>query len=331
MAAIIEVEQVAKSFGEVHALEGMDLSVPEGQVVGLLGPNGAGKTTLVRILATLLRADTGSARVAGFDVAREPMRVRRVVGLAGQASALDDALTGRENLEMIGRLSRLSPTHARQRAGDVLDRLRLADAGDRLVRTYSGGMKRRLDLGAALVSSPPVLVLDEPTTGLDPRARIDLWDYLRDLIGEGRSLLLTTQYLEEADQMADEIVVIDHGRVIAGGTPSELKARVGGEVVELTVEDAVDLERAAAVLAPVGADAPHTEAETATITLTVHGGASSLIDAAKRLDDSGIRVADLGLRRPSLDDVFLALTGRPAEEVQADDDAVAVVEEGAPR
>src|SRR6185295_1140067 len=239
MNAIVEVEGIARSFGETHALRGVDLDVPEGGVVALLGPNGAGKTTLVRVLSTLILPDAGTARVAGFDVVKQPTAVRRCIGLAGQYAAVDETLTGRENLEMVGRLSRLSKSLAAERAAEVLERVSLTDAADRPLKTYSGGMRRRIDLGAGLVARPRVLLLDEPTTGLDPANRLDLWVYLRDLVNEGATILLTTQYLEEADQLASEVVVIDHGSCIARGTPLELKQRLAGDVLDVTVEGEV--------------------------------------------------------------------------------------------
>jgi ABC-2 type transport system ATP-binding protein len=321
VAPIVEVKGITKSFGDVEALRGVDLTVPEGQVLGLLGPNGAGKTTLVRILSTLLRPDVGEARVAGFDVVREPMSVRRAIGLAGQFSAVDDALTGRENLEMIGRLSRLGRADARRNAGEVLERVSLTGAADRLVRTYSGGMRRRLDLGASLVAKPPVLLLDEPTTGLDPRGRIELWAYLRELVKDGTSLLLTTQYLEEADQMANEVVVIDHGGVIASGTPVELKERLSGDVLDVTVGTDAQVDPALRALEGLSTDAPQLDRGLRRIRVAVRGGADSLIDAAKRLDAAGISVDDLAIHRPSLDDVFLALTGHVAETESDTDSA----------
>jgi len=308
MTAIVEVEDVARAFGETQALRGVDLIVPEGGVVALLGPNGAGKTTLVRILSTLLAPDAGVARIAGFDVVDHPTAVRRSIGLAGQYAAVDETLTGRENLEMVGRLSRLSRDVATERAAEVLERVSLVEAADRQLKTYSGGMRRRLDLGAGLVASPRVLLLDEPTTGLDPANRLDLWVYLRDLVDEGATVLLTTQYLEEADQLADDIVVVDHGRVIAHGTPTELKRGLATDVLDVTVDDDV-VARVGELLQGIGTDAPSVDREAPKVSIAVDGGASSLVDAVRRLDDEGIRVVDITLRRPSLDDVFLALTG----------------------
>ena len=308
MSSIVEVEGIARSFGDTQALCGVDLSVPEGGVVALLGPNGAGKTTLVRILSTLLEPDAGSARVAGFDVVKEPTAVRRCIGLAGQYAAVDETLTGRENLEMVGRLSRLSKRLAAERAAEVLERVSLTDAADRQLKTYSGGMRRRIDLGAGLVARPRVLLLDEPTTGLDPANRLDLWAYLRDLVNEGSTILLTTQYLEEADQLASDVVVIDHGTVIATGTPTELKQRLAGDVLDVTVDDA-DLERVVTLVADIGHERPTVDRGTRRVSLPVEGGAQSLVEVVRRLDEAGIKVVDITLRRPSLDDVFLALTG----------------------
>ncbi len=266
MPAVIEVEDLRRSFKDTVALAGVDCAVAEGQLIGLLGPNGAGKTTLLRILSTLLPPDGGRASVAGYDVVRQPMAVRRSIGLAGQFAAVDETLTGRENLEMVGLLYRLGRKEARRRAAEVLERLALDEAGDRMVKTYSGGMRRRLDLGASLVGRPRVLLLDEPTTGLDPRNRLSLWSYLRDLVNDGTSVLLTTQYLDEADQLAEEIVVIDHGRVIATGTPAELKGRLGGDVLELAVTDVARLDEVARVLARVSGEEPTVDRSAARVT-----------------------------------------------------------------
>jgi ABC-2 type transport system ATP-binding protein len=316
---IVEVEGVERSFGETRALCGIDLVVPEGRVVALLGPNGAGKTTLVRILSTLIPPDTGTARVAGFDVEREPVAVRRSIGLAGQYAAVDETLTGRENLEMIGRLSRLSKSLAAERAQEVLERVSLVEAADRELKTYSGGMRRRVDLGAGLVARPRVLLLDEPTTGLDPANRMDLWAYLKELVLEGASILLTTQYLEEADQLASQIVVIDRGRVIESGTPLELKHRLSGDVVELTVEDGDNLDRAAEALAPVGTGPPSVDRVMKRVSVPVRDGVNSLTDAVRQLDRAEVKLVDLALRRPSLDDVFLSLTGHAATDGDSPD------------
>jgi ABC-2 type transport system ATP-binding protein len=311
----ILVEGLVKSFGEVRALRGIDLSVPQGTVLGVLGPNGAGKTTAVRILTTLLRPDGGRALVEGRDVVREAAAVRRLIGLSGQSAAIQEELTGRENLEIVGRLYHLGKATSRSRAVELLDQFDLADAADRTAKTYSGGMQRRLDLAASLVGWPKVLFLDEPTTGLDPRSRLGMWEIIRSLAAGGTTLLLTTQYLDEADELADEIVVIDHGQVIAAGTSEELKGRIGGDVIEFTVPDRDRLSDAAASIASLGEGEPHVDKETGVINLGVGGrGSDALIDAVRSLDAAGIQTHGLGLRRPSLDDVFLALTGHAAEE-----------------
>src|SRR4051794_26980746 len=309
------VEGVAKRFGETVALAGVDLEVPQGTVFGLLGPNGAGKTTLIRILATLLTPDTGHAEVLGHDVLREPAVVRELIGLTGQFAAVDEILTGRENLEMFGRLFDLSRDEARRRAGELLERFDLADAADRPARTYSGGMRRRLDLASSLVTRPRVLFLDEPTTGLDPRSRLEIWASVRELKREGTTLLLTTQYLEEADELADRIAVIDHGAVIAEGTGSELKDRVGGQLLEVELADVADRERACTALVAVGCGDPEPDERPNRLIPPAPGDGLELIeDAAAALRKAQIRVSDIGLRRPTLDDVFLQLTGAPASE-----------------
>jgi ABC-2 type transport system ATP-binding protein len=311
----ILVEGLVKSFGEVRALRGIDLSVPRGTVLGVLGPNGAGKTTAVRILTTLLLPDAGRAQVEGYDVVRQAAAVRRSIGLAGQSAAIQEELTGRENLEIIGRLYHLSWPRARSRATDLLERFGLSDAADRAAKNFSGGMQRRLDLAASLVGEPKVLFLDEPTTGLDPRSRLAMWDTIRSLVARGTTLLLTTQYLDEADELADEIVVIDHGLVIAAGTAEELKGRVGGDVVEFTVPDRSRLSDAVAAIAPVGESEPHADKETGVVSVGVGGrGSDALIETVRGLDSAGVQVHGLALRRPSLDDVFLALTGHAAED-----------------
>jgi ABC-2 type transport system ATP-binding protein len=314
----ILVEGLVKSFGEVRALRGIDLSVPRGTVLGVLGPNGAGKTTAVRILTTLLLPDAGRAQVEGHDVVREAAAVRRSIGLAGQSAAIQEELTGRENLEIIGRLYHLSWPRARSRATELLEHFNLTEAADRPAKNFSGGMQRRLDLAASLVGDPRVLFLDEPTTGLDPRSRLAMWDTIRSLAARGTTLLLTTQYLDEADELADEIVVIDHGQVIAAGTSEELKGRVGGDVVEFTVPDRSRCGDAVAAITPVGEGEPHVDKETGVVSEGVGSrGSDALIDAVRRLDSAGIEVRGLALRRPSLDDVFLVLTGHAAEEEQA--------------
>jgi oleandomycin transport system ATP-binding protein len=314
MPIAIEAEGLTRRFGATQALDGLNLEVERGTVLGLLGPNGAGKTTAVRILATLLRADAGRARVAGFDITRQPYQVRRRIGLTGQYAAVDENLSGTENLYMIGRLLDLPRPEAQQRAADLLARFDLTDAGGRAAKTYSGGMRRRLDLAASLVGRPPVLVLDEPTTGLDPRSRNGLWAVIRELVAEGTTLLLTTQYLEEADQLASRIAVIDHGRVIADGTADQLKARVGGQILEIRPANPNDLDRTGAILAELtGAGCPtNHDTRLAAVPLT---DPAWLAVAVRRLDEAGIALADLALRRPSLDEVFLSLTGQPAEPV----------------
>src|SRR5271170_283262 len=311
----IIVEGLTKSFGEVHALRGIDLSVPHGTVLGVLGPNGAGKTTAVRILTTLLRPDGGRALVEGYDVVREAAAVRRVIGLAGQSAAIQEELTGRENLEIIGRLYHLRWPQARSRAVELLEQFGLLDAADRAAKTYSGGMQRRLDLAASLTGQPRVLFLDEPTTGLDPRSRLGMWDIIRSLVAGGTTILLTTQYLDEADELADEIVVIDHGLVIAAGTAEELKGRAGGDVVEFTVPDRGRIADAVAAITAIGEGEPHADPETGVVNIGVGGrGSDALVDAVRILDAAGVVTRGLALRRPSLDDVFLTLTGHAAEE-----------------
>jgi ABC-2 type transport system ATP-binding protein len=311
MTDVIRATGLVKHYGEVRALDGLDLAVPAGSVLGLLGPNGAGKTTAVRILTTLLQPDAGTVEVAGVDVLGDPQRARELIGLSGQYAAVDEHLTGYENLEMIGRLYRLGVRRARARARELLDRFDLADAGDRPVTTYSGGMRRRLDLAGALVAEPPVLFLDEPTTGLDPRSRRELWGVIRDLLRQGTTLLLTTQYLEEADHLADEIVVIDHGRAIARGTADELKAEVGGERLEVVVAR-TDLLAAQRIVAQHAIGDLHVDEHTSAIAAPVAGGPQDLMSTLRQLDASNVHVLDVGLRRPTLDDVFLTLTGHVA-------------------
>ncbi len=313
---------LVKHYGAVKALDGVDLRVPQGTVLGLLGPNGAGKTTAVRILTTLLRPDAGSAEVAGIDVLADPAGVRSRIGLSGQYAAVDEYLTGFENLDMIGRLYHLGRRRSRERARELLARFRLEDAGDRPAKTYSGGMRRRLDLAGALVADPPVLFLDEPTTGLDPRSRTDMWEVIQGLVAQGTSLLLTTQYLEEADLLADAIVVIDHGRVIAQGTADQLKAQVGGERLAITVSHPGALALAVELVQPLGVGPATVEEHRRSLLMPVTGGASVLVDALRRLDAASIALDDVGLRRPTLDDVFLTLTGHAAEETSEDPEAV---------
>jgi daunorubicin resistance ABC transporter ATP-binding subunit len=308
-APIIEAEGVKKSFGSTLALAGVDLAVERGTVLALLGRNGAGKTTFVRILSTLLAPDAGRLRVAGVDVLHDARIVRSLIGLAGQFAAVDETLSGRENLELVGRLYGLPRAEARARAAEMLERLTLADAGDRLVRTYSGGMRRRLDLGASLVGRPLVLILDEPSTGLDPRSRIELWGLIDEFVKAGTTLLLTTQYLEEADRLADQVAVIERGRLIAAGTPDELKHRTGGDVLEVRAIRQTDVERLVTLLRGLGAGQPVADMRSQTVTLPTADRVPTLLAAARVIEQSGVPVADLGVRRPSLDDVFLALTG----------------------
>jgi ABC-2 type transport system ATP-binding protein len=310
--AAIEVEGIVKRFGDVRALDGVDLVAAPGKVLGLLGPNGAGKTTLVRVLATLIEPDEGTARVTGLDVVADAARVRERIGLAGQYAAVDENLTGLENLTMVGRLYGSERAPAKARARELLERFELSDAADRPAKTYSGGMRRRLDLAAALVAEPPVLFLDEPTTGLDPRSRLGLWGVIEGLVAGGTTALLTTQYLDEADRLADDIAVIDHGQLIAKGTPNELKDRLGGERLEVRLESAADAARAAEVLAPLADEPPQHAGHDVTVGVrNTHG---VIVAAVRKLSDAGIEVEDLALRRPTLDDVFLALTGHAASD-----------------
>ncbi|MFF1694153.1 ATP-binding cassette domain-containing protein [Streptomyces sp. NPDC058257] len=313
MPGAIYAEGLVKTFGDVRALDGVDLDVPEGTVLGLLGPNGAGKTTAVRCLTTLLTPDRGRAVVAGIDVLKHPNEVRRSIGLSGQFAAVDEYLTGRENLQMVGQLYQMKAKEAKVRAGELLDRFDLADAADRPSKTYSGGMRRRLDLAAALVVSPPVMFMDEPTTGLDPRNRQQLWEVIQELVSGGTTLLLTTQYLEEADHLAHDICVVDHGRVIARGTSDQLKAQTGGERVEVVVHEREHITPAVEVLRGLGKGEVAVESHTRKLTVPVSGGAKLLAEVIRDLDNRGIEIDDIGLRRPTLDDVFISLTGHVAE------------------
>ncbi|MEU9034295.1 ATP-binding cassette domain-containing protein [Streptomyces sp. NPDC048352] len=321
MPGAIHAEGLVKTFGDVRALDGVDLDVPEGTVLGLLGPNGAGKTTTVRVLTTLLRPDSGRAVVAGIDVLKHPNEVRRSIGLSGQFAAVDEYLTGRENLQMVGRLYQMSAKAAKARAVELLERFDLADAADRTAKTYSGGMRRRLDLAAALVVRPPVMFMDEPTTGLDPRNRQALWDVIEELVAGGTTLLLTTQYLEEADRLAHDICVVDHGKVIARGTSDQLKAQTGGERVEVVVHEREHITTARAVLAGFGKGETTVEEHTRKLTVPVAGGAKLLAEVIRGLDSRGIEIDDIGLRRPTLDDVFISLTGHAAELAQEENGA----------
>jgi ABC-2 type transport system ATP-binding protein len=319
--AAVSASGLVKSYGSVRALVGVDLEVAPGTVLGLLGPNGAGKTTIIRILTTLLRPDAGTAQVAGLDVVRDAARLREQIGLAGQYAAVDENLTGLENLTMVGRLYGEPRAQAKRRGHELLERFELLDAASRPTKTYSGGMRRRLDLAAALVANPPVLFLDEPTTGLDPRSRLQLWETIEGLVAEGTTVLLTTQYLDEADRLATEIAVIDHGRVLAGGTPDELKDRVGGERLEIRLEDAALAEVAVRALASLGDEPPIVAGDLVTVGVRRRGG--TIVEAVRRLDEARVGVEDIALRRPTLDDVFLALTGHAAEEAEDDDEVAA--------
>jgi ABC-2 type transport system ATP-binding protein len=317
---LVKVYRTRKA--EVRALDGIDLVVPEGTVLGLLGPNGAGKTTAVRILATLLKPDAGEATVAGFDLRREPDAIRRVLGLSGQYAAVDENLTGSENLWLFARLYQLSSAEARRRADELLVQFELEDARDRVVKTYSGGMRRRLDLASALIGRPRLLILDEPTTGLDPRSRLGMWDVIRALVREGVTLLLTTQYLEEADELADMIAVVDHGRIIARGTADELKLQVGGERIEVVIRDRGSIDEARALLARDAGSDTTLDEHTRRLTVPAHGGAQTLVQIVRDFDDAGIQIDDIALRRPTLDDVFLALTGHASVEETQDAEPV---------
>ena len=310
-----EVKDIYKYYGKTKALDGVSLKAEAGKIFGLLGPNGAGKTTLVKVLSTLITPDKGNAKVLGVNVTEDPDTVRRLIGLAGQFAAVDEYLTGRENIYMVGRLYHLGHKEAKQRTQQLLDQLNLADAADRMVRTYSGGMRRRLDLGASLVGHPKVLFLDEPTTGLDPRTRLDLWAIIRQLVSEGTSILLTTQYLEEADELADMIAVIDRGKVIAEGTSNQLKAKLGGDVVEFDLHKVSDQEKSLKAVSVIGKTKPNVSEDGLTITVPVPDGSKSLLAIVRALDQAKVEPASVALHRPSLDDVFLKLTGTKASDV----------------
>jgi ABC-2 type transport system ATP-binding protein len=317
----VEAEGLVKRFGKATALDEVDLQVPQGTVCGLLGPNGAGKTTAVRILATLLRPDGGRARVAGYDVAREATQVRHHIGLVGQTAAVDDVLSGRQNLVMFGRLYHLGTRRAQLRADELLERFDLADTGDKAVKAYSGGMRRRLDLAASLILSPAVLFVDEPTTGLDPRGRNEVWETIRDLVRNGTTVVLTTQYLDEADQLADRICVLDRGRLVAEGTPGELKSRVGGDRIEVVVRDKRQLGPALQLLRPAARAEVHVDPDRRSLSARVDDRIEALVRVNLALHETGIELEDLAIRRPTLDEVFLQLTGHPADDAESADPA----------
>lgn len=311
-----EVKNIAKKYGDVKALDGVSLKSYEGKIFGLLGPNGAGKTTIVRALATLMTPDTGQVNVMGIDAIKHPAKVREVIGLAGQFAAVDEYLTGRENIEMVGRLYHLSKSEIKKRTTELLERLQLTDAANRQVRTYSGGMRRRLDLGASLIGEPKMLFLDEPTTGLDPRTRLDLWEIIRDLVKGGTSILLTTQYLEEADELADSIAVIDRGKVIAEGTSRQLKAKLGGDLIEIELEKEKDKKKALEVTAKVGTKKPYFDEDRNILSIPVgNDGARALVEVVRAFDSANVTIHRISLHEPSLDDVFLKLTGTKASDV----------------
>ncbi len=313
----IIAENVVKRFGDIKALDGVSIAAETGKVLGLLGPNGAGKTTLVRILTTLLKPDSGNVSVGGLDVLRQKQRVREIIGLAGQYAAVDEILTGRENLVMVGRLYHMSRRAARQRAAELLAQFALTEAADRSVKTYSGGMRRRLDLAASMVARPNILFLDEPTTGLDARARIAMWDTIRELVSDGTTLLLTTQYLEEADELADQIVVIDHGRVIAEGTADQLKANMAADFIDITVSNPQQTAQASQLLQPLSDESPHTDEQRGHVSIAVESGAQSIAEVVRLLDAQSVSIAELNLRRPSLNDVFLSITGHEIVEEES--------------
>lgn len=315
----VDVQNVSKRFGSNLALDNVSLSVEPGSVLALLGPNGAGKTTLIRILTTLLVPDSGVAKVAGWDVQKDAKTIRSLIGLAGQFSSVDDLLTGRENLELVGLLYHLDRSEYRRRTKDALERMALTEAAGRPVKTYSGGMRRRLDLAASLIGRPPLLFLDEPTTGLDPRTRNDLWSFIEELVDEGSTVVLTTQYMEEAESLADEIVLLDAGHIVASGTAGQLKDRLGGDVLEVIVADQAELERASTLLARFSQGDLHVDPDLKKVSLHVTGRASVLVAAGRELEDQGIVLDDLGIRRPTLDDVFLSFTGHPTVEEEVAD------------